>query len=203
MITNTHLLFSRIIYLHCLKESNLKLKRTTFMYANIKPDFIIGKNNCPHTLNGSKNIIMKYSNQLIYDDMNIKKFSMILGLMCHYICDYFCIYHTKEYENKNIFKHIFYEIGLHIALIFIIMSGKLNLYSNVYNPQKNISVIISKMQKRYSKEKKSFNRDITYALSTVIWAAESVIYFGMNKSMTYIENEIEIYKKTQCLENII
>jgi len=40
MITNTHLLFSRLIFKHCENKLGFKLSKGIFMYGNIKPDIL-------------------------------------------------------------------------------------------------------------------------------------------------------------------
>lgn len=178
MILNTHIIFSKIVYKHCLKELNFKLNRILFMYGNIKPD--ISPTSCrnPHTLKDSLNVVSECFDKLSHSELDIKQFSIILGIMCHYISDYFCLYHTEEYSNKNIFRHIAYEIILHFNLRILLIRGKLKLINSRSLPQRNILSIIFNMQREYFKQKRSFLRDITYAVSTINMTVESIIYFN-------------------------
>ncbi|MBC2582165.1 zinc dependent phospholipase C family protein [Clostridium sp. DJ247] len=203
MIINTHLLFSRIIYKHCLKKLDFKLHKSTFLYGSIKPDIFCNHSKESHTLDETINIVSEYSDELINNESNIKQFSMTLGVICHYICDYFCLYHSEEYSNKNIFKHLIYEIILHISLLILIIRGKLKFVNNRNLPQRNILSIIFHMQKRYFQKRKSFLRDITYALSTITWVTESIIYFSINKSKNYAENKAEIYELPKAIDRIV
>ncbi|WP_446897013.1 zinc dependent phospholipase C family protein [Clostridium sp. LBM24168] len=187
MIINTHILFSKIVYKHCLRELNFKLNKIIFMYGNIKPD--ISPNSCrnPHTLKDSLHIVSKCFNQLSHDELDINQFSMILGIMCHYISDYFCLYHTEEYSKKNIFKHIAYEILLHFNLQILLIFGRLKLIDSRNLPQRNVLSIVFDMQKRYFKQRRSFLRDIIYAVSTINMTVESIVYFNIN-NLENLEN---------------
>ncbi|AGY77891.1 hypothetical protein [Clostridium autoethanogenum] len=51
MITNTHLLISKIIYNYCGKKLNIKLNKWSFAYGNIKPDFVRDDSNYCHINN--------------------------------------------------------------------------------------------------------------------------------------------------------
>lgn len=181
MIINTHILFSKIVYKHCLKELNFKLNKNIFMYGNIKPDISSNPFKDSHTLKDSIDIVSQYFTQLDNNKLDIKQFSMILGMICHYIGDYFCLYHTEEYSKKNIFKHLAYEIALHVNLRILLIQGKLKLIDNRSLPQRNILSIIFNMQEKYFQKRRSFLRDITYAVSTITMVAESIIYFSINE----------------------
>lgn len=181
MIINTHLLFSKIVYKRCLKELNFKLNKHIFMYGNIKPDISFSAVKDAHTLKDSINIVSKYFTELSDSELDIKQFSMRLGMMCHYICDYFCLYHTEDYCKKNIFEHLAYEIVLHVNLRILLIKNKLKLVDNRNLPQKNILSIISNMQEKYFQQRRSFLRDITFAVSTISIVTESIIYFSINQ----------------------
>ena len=198
MIINTHILFSKIIYKHCLKELNFKLDKYIFMYGNIKPDISSDTFKDSHILKDSIDIVSKYSTELSNNKLDIKEFSIILGMMCHYIADYFCLYHTEEYRKKSIFKHLAYEIALHINLRILLIQGKLKLIDNRSIPQRNVLSIIFNMQEKYFQQRRSFLRDITYALSTITMVTESIIYFSVNK----FENA-EIYELQRDIGGIM
>lgn len=193
MIINTHLLFSKLLFKHCLKELNFKLSKGVFMYGNIKPDIFSDDNNNSHSLEDSINAIQKYINKLINNELTIHEFSLNLGILCHYTCDFFCIYHRKEFTETSIFKHLIYEIQLHFKLINLLITKKLKPLKNKSFPQKDILSIILKMQKEYLQEKNSITKDITYALSTVILISESILHFSSIKAPNSKVSTPEIY----------
>lgn len=178
MIINTHLLFSKLIFNHCLNELDFKLSKGIFMYGNIKPDIFSEHANNSHSLEDSTNAVQQYINKLLSNELTLQQFSLNLGILCHYTCDFFCIYHRKEFTKKNIFKHIIYEIQLHLKLISLLITRRLKPLKNKRFPQKDILSIILEMQKKYLEEKNSIIKDITYALSTAMLISESVLHFS-------------------------
>jgi len=165
MITNTHLLISKIIYNYCSEKLNVKLSKWNFVYGNIKPDFVKDNSKYYHYINESINMVREYSQQLIRNKMSIEKYSITLGMVCHFICDYFCLYHTEKYKNKNIFQHLIYEIVLHLIFIKLLICGKLKTIMNGNIVKKDVALIINDVYQKYDKENKSFTKDIIYAIS--------------------------------------
>lgn len=193
MIINTHLLFSKLIFNHCLKELDFKLSKGIFMYGNIKPDIFSEDTNNSHSLEDSTHAIQEYINKLINNELTIHEFSLNLGMLCHYTCDFFCVYHRKEFTKTNIFKHLIYEIQLHFELINLLITKRLEPLKNKSFPQQDILSIILEMQKKYLQEKNSNIKDITYALSTAILISESVLHFSRIKAPNSQISTPEIY----------
>ena len=202
MITNTHLLFSRLIFKHCLNEFDFKLCKGIFMYGNIKPDIFSGQTNNSHSLEDSSYIVQKYIDKLTSDKLTIQQFSLTLGMLCHYTCDFFCIYHSEEFKNKNIFKHLIYEIRLHFKFMTLLITGEFKLIKNIDLPQREILSMILEMQKRYLKEEESGIKDLTYAISTAILISESVLHFRSIKAESSKASNTDIYKLPKVVGGI-
>ena len=134
------------------------------MYGNIKPDFFPGSSHSSHTISNNIINVQECVDMLLNHKLDIKEFSLVLGILCHYICDFFCIYHNENYQNKSLFMHIKYEVQLHFTLIWMLYTGKFNPSINGIPPEKDILLIISNIQKKYSEEIESGLRDITYAV---------------------------------------
>lgn len=177
MIINTHIVFSRYIFSHCLKKLNFKLCKPMFMYGNIKPDLFPGTSDSSHTFKNNIGTVKDYSDMLLNNKLDVKEFSLVLGVLCHYICDFFCIYHNEN-RNKSLIAHIKYEVKLHFKLIWLLSRGKFNPSLNGIPPEKDILSIIAGMQKKYSNEIESDIKDITYAISAGMHIAESIIYYS-------------------------
>lgn len=182
MITNTHILFSKILYENCLKDLNFKLDKYKFMYGNVKPDIFCNYFKDDHTIKGSIKIVEGYSNKLINSKNNISKFSVELGVICHYVCDYFCIYHTEDYAKNNIFKHISYEKKLHNKVIDMIGKSEIKIENRNNFIKGDIVEFIYKMQKKYFDEKQSLTKDIMYALETANAVTEGIVYYSSLKN---------------------
>ena len=163
MIVDTHLLISQILYRYISKQMNFKLNRVAFAYGNIKPDLNNKDINRSHTLEESLDSVNKYSEELMSRNISIKEFSRCLGVICHFTCDYFCLYHREGNEKRGAFEHLCYETTLHVKLVSLLLTGKINL--NNYKIYENSAErMLLTLQKNYNLESESLTRDITYAL---------------------------------------
>lgn len=198
MIINTHLLFSKLIFKHCLKESDFKLSKSAFMYGNIKPDIFSEHANNSHSLEDSINAVQGYINKLLKNELTVHELSLTLGMLCHYTCDFFCIYHRKDFTKTNILKHLMYEIKLHFTLIYLLITKKLKPLENNTFHKKDILSIILEIQNKYLQEENSIIKDINYALSTAILISESVLNFSIIKTQS---NEIKLTRTYEFVKN--
>lgn len=188
MIVDTHLLLSNILYKYIAKNTNFKLDRIAFAYGNIKPDFIYKEINCEHTLTESLYCVDQYSDKLMRDDISIRKFSMNLGVVCHFTCDYFCLYHRDGNEKKGIFEHLFYESILHIKLLTLLLTGKLKTHNNEIH-ENSLEEIIMSVEKKYNSQTKGLIRDINCTLSAATQISKLIVY---SSQLYFQQNEIKI-----------
>ena len=193
MIVDTHLLISQILYKHISDQLNFKLNRVAFAYGNIKPDLNNKDINRSHTLEESLDSVNKYSEELMSRNISIKEFSRCLGVICHFTCDYFCLYHREGNEKKGAFEHLWYETILHVKLITLLLTGKINL-NNYKMFEISAETILLTLQKNYILESESLTRDINYALFgalqiTKLIVCSSQLHFqqkGINISEEYL-----------------
>lgn len=175
MIVNGHLLVARILYDYCKKELNFKLDKGAFLLGNIKPDFYCKEINEEHSYLKSIKSFVSFSEELLKNKKSIKDFSVGLGILCHFICDYFCLYHQKEYKKRNLIEHTLYEIALYFMLLKKCLLNKINMKNNYYLLSKNIPSAIFANLNKYLNERKSFIKDIDYALSTSAYVVKYII----------------------------
>ena len=193
MIVDTHLLISQILYKYLSNQMNFKLDRLAFAGGNIKPDFSNKDINRGHTSYQSLYNLNKYSKELISKNISNKEFSWSLGVICHFACDYFCIYHRDGNDKKGVLEHLFYEVALHVKLLTLLASGKVNL-SNYAMDENNLDEIVMKLQKKYYLESESLLRDITYAL----FATSQISKLIVCSSQVYLhQRETSISKSNQ------
>jgi len=81
MIVNTHLLISQILYKYISSQTNFELDRLAFTYGNIKPDFNNKDINRSHTLDDSLEIINKYSEELMSQNILLSDVYRILTIL--------------------------------------------------------------------------------------------------------------------------
>ncbi|MCB2296277.1 zinc dependent phospholipase C family protein [Clostridium tagluense] len=190
MIVDTHLLISQILYKHISNQINFKLNRVAFAYGNIKPDLNNKDINRSHTLEESLDSVNKYSEELMSRNISIKEFSRCLGVICHFTCDYFCLYHREGNEKKGAFEHLCYETILHVKLLTLLLTGKINL-NNHKMFENSAETVLLTLQKNYNSESESITRDITYALFGASQISKLIV---CSSQLHFQQKEINISK---------
>ncbi|HEY8889168.1 MAG TPA: zinc dependent phospholipase C family protein [Clostridium sp.] len=193
MVVDTHLLISQILYKYISNNMNFKLDRLAFAYGNIKPDLINKDINHSHTLEESLYSVNKYSEELMNKNISIKEFSRSLGVICHFACDYFCLYHREGNEKKGLVEHLFYEEMLHVKLITLLLTGKIE-FNDQEKPKDNVEGIALKLQEKYNSELESSTRDITYALSGALQISKLIV---CSNQLYLQQKEMHISQKYQ------
>ncbi len=175
MIANTHIIFSKYIFSHCLKHLNFKLNKVMFIYGNIKPDFFPEGAHSSHTIRTNIMDVKEYAARLMTQKLDINEFSLTLGVLCHYICDFFCIYHNERCRGKSLTEHIKYELLLHIKLKRLLSNGSFKPLMETLSGDRDILWIISDLQESYDREMDTAVKDLSYAVTAAMIIAESII----------------------------
>lgn len=196
MVPGTHFIISNILYNYIENNLNFKLDLSAFVWGNLRPDFDKKHIRCSHTLEDSLDFINFYANKIIQNNMSITEFSMLLGVICHFICDYFCIYHSKEYWRKDMLEHFTYEILLHVKLLILLNRGNLNIKYN-YKQEDSMEVLLKNILKKYNLKEKSLVKDLVYAIK----ASASVCEFIITSSYIYRKNIKNSINETNAIPN--
>lgn len=117
MMAGTHKLIATNIYNNFDIVKQSIVKKRSYIWGNVKPDYISKYKLKKHYFNESIdmiiNIINKLSSLTVYEiknDIGAGKFSAALGVVTHFICDYYCLAHYERWEFKNAMKkHVVYE----------------------------------------------------------------------------------------------
>lgn len=175
MILGTHYLISNILYEYIENKMDFKMDLNAFVWGNLRPDLDKKSIKCPHTLEGSLEFVNFYKDKITKSEMTISQFSMLLGVICHFVCDYFCIYHSKKYWGKDMMvEHITYEMLLHAKLLKLLRSGRINI-SYKHRKEKNMEELLKRRLKKYKLSEKSITKDIIYAIEASAAVCELII----------------------------
>jgi len=102
---NTHALMAQIIYRIVNNDhSSLDLNYKSFRHGCIRPDFIPKPLKVPNYKRKSFEYLLskieKIQQEFLPDsDKNLKRFSVKLGIITHYLADYFCLAHNDPKYN--------------------------------------------------------------------------------------------------------
>lgn len=174
MLYNTHLFFSKVIYLNLLYKNGVRVRKFSFNYGSIKPDLIMNFKKIPHNYISSVDYIIDEINNLIEDtstrkELRKKEFAVRLGIINHYVADFFCMPHNKNLVKKNFISHIIYEkeIGMICKKINVQKLLKfLNDNQIKISSEESVIAFIHSRYKSYEKHNFSPSNDIIYAIQT-------------------------------------
>lgn len=115
MNTSSHILMGKFLSQYVETHYKIRLERKSFILGNILPDycpsFLIRphylKNNAVHVQNILRLVLSRRSSAS--DD---KRYSRLLGILCHFYADFFCYAHSERFPG-GLPDHIAYESRLH------------------------------------------------------------------------------------------
>lgn len=117
MNITTHKILANKIMDNLEQSGNKLIKREYFLWGNVKPDVASKYKLTKHYFVESFQMIVNkisYLSSFSLDKLEsrsaIRKFSIELGVICHFLCDYFTMPHYERWEFKHSMKkHIKYE----------------------------------------------------------------------------------------------
>jgi hypothetical protein len=182
----THIYMAKILYHHLAEE--IPLDKRAFAYGNIKPD-LPSPQRKNHTLENYLAQACICAEQLMEEEVDVKDFSVNLGVVCHFVCDFFCYYHLEDEIHDRKLKHFLYELTLHWKLhrmghrrVRLLISGK-------KEPRRDLEDMIFSMRADYMQQPHLMKKDIQYALVTARWACDSILYY--KKYTSELAKEVE------------
>lgn len=173
MLYTTHLVFANIIYKNILTAYGIRLRKSSFIYGNIKPDMSSMIVNIPHNIDESGLFILNEIEILINEvnslsQLRTREFARKLGIITHYVSDYFCLPHNKGFMNEGIVKHMLYE--RRINKLCREQNGIMapDMYINDFKDSEYESIreYLTDKHNKYCCEGRFMQTDINYAVQT-------------------------------------
>jgi len=184
LLPRTHRQIGKLVFTIIRKGFYIKLKRIALEYGSIKPDILPSMKSIPHTKDFSFHVVK----ELIFDIFDkpapltkreLRRFSIELGVLLHFISDYFCHVHNNG-MCEPLRKHYSYERKLAKRVMrhnwvtrypdFMETSGEMSLSS----PQELIGYI-EDMHREYLRRTQHISVDICFCLEVCTSVASSVI----------------------------
>lgn len=166
-----------------------------FIYGSIKPDFFREGVPKAHSMGVNLINVEEGLQKLMNEKLDVKEFSLTLGVLCHYISDFFCIYHNEKGKGKKRPEHIKYEVKLHFKLLKLLYSRKLHTSIKTISHGTDILSIIPDMHKNYLQEADSEYKDLAYSLSAAMHITEAVICYALLENNA-VAKTLKTYKYT-------
>lgn len=119
MFIPTHRIIAHHVYRQIRQNLNISLNPHMFAYGNMKPDVAPKLKAKKHYMEPTFDFVLDEIMRLIEDGvsenaLSIGKFSVRLGVICHFLCDFFCLpHHDREYFSDKLMEHMLYERDLH------------------------------------------------------------------------------------------
>lgn len=156
-----------------VKESvQFDLNKSTFSWANMKPDFKPELAKRKHYIEESFEFVIDKIMNLIkipasdlLDKQKRKMIEIEMGIICHFVTDFFCVPHNQRWEFKHsMIPHIKYETALDKK------SRTLNTVQTLCLPEikddsrESITAFLKDLLAEYE-VKKDYMRDVVYSVN--------------------------------------
>lgn len=182
MFSDTHQLIAANIFEIVKSELGIELDYDGLRYGSILPDIHPLLTFVPHFFDGSidlveKRIMYLENSCFNYDLRKIKRFSVRLGIIIHFICDYFCVAHNEKRYN-NLYQHYLYELKL--KKFFRKYLIKIKDCKELYMPDSwEISVdlrsFVELKHEEYNLKRHSMTNDLLYSMQVSLIVALNVV----------------------------
>jgi hypothetical protein len=121
LLPGTHRQIGRLVFKVIQNGFCVRLRRIALEYGSIKPDILPSMKSTPHTKDLSFHIVKDLIYQMLDKSeprtkKEMRKFSIELGVLLHFISDYFCHVHNNGID-ESLRKHYLYERKLGKRLI--------------------------------------------------------------------------------------
>lgn len=188
MLPGTHRQISKLVFDIIQKDYNVTLRRLAFEYGSVKPDISPAMKTTSHTKPDSffkvKEMINSfYKEPLPHSKKQMRKFSVELGVLLHFVADYFCCYHNAKVEDP-LRKHFLYERRLAKRFSKEFREGSSLISKEFRNEiicQNSMDLVsyIDMMHKEYLKRPHGLSLDLFFCLDVCITVATSIIHCTM------------------------
>ncbi len=182
MLISTHRLISKALYKNIKKTYNIELNKSAFIYGSIKPDIVLSMKKMSHTKDGSEDFLYSLIENLQKKDLpltskELKKFSINLGVILHFLSDYFCQVHNSY---DNLLTHFYYEYKLEVKfnntnLTAICSKASEQMAVNKKNYDFSMKDYVNDKHKEYLLKPPEMQNDIQYCMEICTTASLIII----------------------------
>lgn len=115
MNTFSHVLMGKFLCRYVRRHYKIKLDEKSFILGNVLPDYYPTFLTRPHFLKNNEAHVQNLMALLMEQNPtkdNGKRYSRLLGILCHFFADFFCYAHSADF-SKSLQAHMQYEKRLH------------------------------------------------------------------------------------------
>ncbi len=166
----SHFRISKILLHYLSHNHGIKIKRTPFIFGNLKPDICADKYNHNHSVTIMDDVLNELEHFLTdiqSERLSESAFAEKLGTFCHYLSDFFCLAHNASFSG-DMWKHHEYEFKLHKHIRRI----KAEKYNSFITAGELKNSIINQHEK-YSQEALGLANDSNYIATACVLVCTS------------------------------
>jgi len=181
-----HLLIGTYLYHYLKLNYGISLRKTSFLYGCICPDFRPGVVLNPHYTENHLFRLQQVVTKLSLErrtriDLHSKQFSLQLGILCHYYSDFFCYAHNKHFTGTSA-QHVSYERKLHKYFkehMDLLHAVKLVPDDRTLTSTSGIHQHIADMHRQYMSTAPRMKLDMVYSIK----ASAQILFSILNASL--------------------
>ncbi len=177
----SHILMGCFLQQYMEDHYGIHLNRNSFILGNVMPDYFPSFLIRPHFLKKNASHVQRMIKVLLKRRRSSfcgRKYSRLLGILCHYYTDFFCYAHSDSFEG-NLSDHIQYEKSLYLYFVenlkqfqtlhFIVQPESTFCAGDVYRQ-------FETLHSCYLRSQTSFGNDLLFAMTgcveLIVMAAE-------------------------------
>jgi len=184
LLPRTHRQIGKLIFKVIQKGFSVRLNRIALEYGSIKPDIVLSLKSIPHTKTFSFHVVKEliadlFDKPIPLTKREMRRFSIKLGVLFHFISDYFCHVHNNGIDEP-LRKHYLYERKLAKKLI---KHNWTNRYPDLWEIPAEIALssaqelieYIEGMHQSYLRRSQHLSVDISFCLEVCTTLASAII----------------------------
>lgn len=185
MFIPTHRIIAHHIFQQVRRNLNISLNPHMFSYGNMKPDVAPKLKAKKHYMEPTFDFVLDEIMQLINDGvsenpLSISKFSVRLGVICHFLCDFFCLpHHDRGYFSDKLMEHMIYEKKLHEKFVNFSGLDRIRLPYVTGVTKVEIKKAILELHEEYVSSPRGYETDMKCSVNVAsgvgIWIIENSI----------------------------
>jgi len=184
LLPRTHRQIGRLVFKVLQKGFYVRLNRIALEYGSVKPDILPSLKSIPHNKTLSFHVVKELISDIFDKPIprtkrDIRRFSVKLGVLLHFISDYFCHVHNNGIDEP-LRKHYLYERKLAKRLI---KHNWADRYPDLWEIPVEIALLsapelieyIEGMHQSYLRRSQHLSVDISFCLEVCTTVASAII----------------------------
>ena len=175
-----HIMIASKTYNLLEKEYGINIDRAAFIAGNVLPDTSFRMKRPVHRIENWGERVNELIHELETKDFESnRRFSLHLGIVCHFVSDFFCLAHNDPYYMKQLV-HFVYETR-QTSKFYRLRKKKYNLFDPLFDIPADIgtSSYLAQCHSDFFSNEISFEKELTYSVEVCTALCSMMVAVGV------------------------